>query len=92
MSGRKDRSATYQRLLSLIGKRLREVRKDKGYGNYERAANFAEIGRPQWGKYENGHDLNVSTLIHILVSLGVDFNEFFTEELNQAIKDYMKEQ
>lgn len=86
---RKNREQTYAELITLIGERIREVRKLKGYTNFERIAGKADISRPQWGRYETGTEMNLSTLIHILVSLEIDFKEFFTDELNQAINEFM---
>ncbi|WP_051293276.1 helix-turn-helix domain-containing protein [Olivibacter sitiensis] len=91
MSKRKNRDVVYAKLLDLIGKRIRQVRKERGYTNFETIANIADIARPQWGRYESGDDMLLSTLLHVLVSLNIDFKDFFTEELNQALKEFTNE-
>lgn len=56
---------TIQQLESLA-KRLREVRKERGFSNYEQFAFENEIPRAQYGRYEKGHDLRFSSLIKVL--------------------------
>jgi transcriptional regulator with XRE-family HTH domain len=92
MSNRKNWKQKYEKLMVLIGDRIREVRKERGYTNADRIAYESALGRQQWNRYELGDDLNFSTLLHVLASLKIDFNEFFTDELNQAIKEYMSKE
>jgi transcriptional regulator with XRE-family HTH domain len=92
MSTRKERSKLYKKLLVLIGKRIKELRIAEGYTNADIISYKSDISRQQWRRYEGGHDFVVSTLLHILVSLNIDFKEFFTDELNEAIKEYMDKQ
>lgn len=61
-----------------VGKRLREIRKAKGYTSYEAFANQHEINRVQMGRYENGEDMRISTLAKILSALDITWEEFFT--------------
>ncbi|MAU70832.1 MAG: transcriptional regulator [Pseudozobellia sp.] len=62
-----------------LGKRLRELRIEKGYTNYEQFAFDNEIPRAQYGRYENGSDLRLSSLIKVLDALGITLAEFFSK-------------
>ena len=66
-------------LLGKFGDRLRHYRKSKGYSNYEHLAFDLDISRSQYGKYENGGNIKLSTLIKILDHLNVSLREFFSE-------------
>jgi transcriptional regulator with XRE-family HTH domain len=65
-------------LLSSIGKKLQDVRKEKGYKNYETFAFENEIPRTQYGRYERGQDLKVSSLLKVLHALDIPASEFFS--------------
>jgi len=69
-----------KRELKKIGKRLRELRIKKGYTNYELFAFDNEIARAQYGRYENGSDLKMSSLIKVLLALNISLEDFFNEE------------
>ena len=62
-----------------LGKRIKELRKRKGYTSYETFANEHDIHRVQWGRYEKGKDLYFSTIIKITRILDVSIEEFFRE-------------
>ncbi len=68
-----------QKQLANLGKRLKSLRKAKGYSNYEQFAFTHEINRSQYGRYENGEDLRFSTLLKVLAALDVSLTEFFGE-------------
>ena len=65
--------------LRSFGARLRYFRKLKGYTNYEHLAYEVEISRSQYGKYENGGNIKLSTLIKILNYMNISLKEFFEE-------------
>lgn len=65
--------------LSAIGGKMQEVRKREGYKNYETFAFENEIPRTQYGRYERGHDLKVSSLLKVLHALDIKPSEFFRE-------------
>ncbi len=69
---------TIQQLESLA-KRLREVRKERGFSNYEQFAFENEIPRAQYGRYEKGHDLRFSSLIKILKAMDISLKDFFSD-------------
>lgn len=66
-----------QRQLQWIGQRLRELRKAKGYANYEQFAFQHDIHRVQYGRYEKGEDMRVSSLLKVLKALEVTPEEFW---------------
>jgi len=68
-----------KKILSKIGGRMRELRKQKGYSNYEQFAFEHNIGRAQYGKDEKGQDLRMSTFFRVIDALGVSPSEFFAE-------------
>ena len=75
-----------QLTLVQFGKRLRYFRKLKGYTNYEHFAYEVNISRSQYGKYENGGNIKLSTLIKILDFMDVTLNEFFSVDFDKYKK------
>lgn len=68
-----------QKELQKIGNRLRELRKEKGYSNYELFAFDNQIARAQYGRYEKGSDLRMSSLLKVLEALDISLYEFFND-------------
>ncbi len=62
-----------------LGKRLRELRKEKGYSSYEDFAYSHDISSSQYFGYEKGQNVEFMTLVRILKALGVSLKEFFGE-------------
>lgn len=73
---------TIQQLESLA-KRLREVRKERGFSNYEQFAFENEIPRAQYGRYEKGHDLRFSSLIKVLKAMDISLKDFFSDGFDE---------
>lgn len=73
----KDEYITQQ--LENLGERLRELRKERGYTNYEQFAFDNEIPRAQYGRYEKGHDLRISSLLKVLKAMNISLKDFFSE-------------
>ncbi|MBZ0098733.1 MAG: helix-turn-helix domain-containing protein [Taibaiella sp.] len=63
--------------LGKIGKRIKELHIAKGYSSHETFAYENDFNRPQYGRYERGEDLRVSTLLRVMKALGVTPEEFF---------------
>lgn len=63
--------------LENLGKRLKEVRKEKGYANYEQFAFDNELPRAQYGRYEKGSDLRLSSLLKVLKAMNISLKDFF---------------
>jgi transcriptional regulator with XRE-family HTH domain len=64
-------------LHTLLGKRLKELRKDAGYTSQETFAYDAEIPRALYGKYEKGANITIDSLHRILKFHKITFKEFF---------------
>jgi transcriptional regulator with XRE-family HTH domain len=66
--------------LEKLGKRLREIRKEKGYKTAEDAANKLDIQRSQYTRYESGKsNLNYLTLVEVLHKMDIPISEFFSK-------------
>ena len=57
--------------LELISERLKEIRKQKGFTNYEHIAFELGMSRSAYWRLENGANFNLKTLIKVL-------NRFFS--------------
>ncbi|WP_299676200.1 helix-turn-helix transcriptional regulator [uncultured Dokdonia sp.] len=68
-----------EKQLVKLGERFQELRKAKGYSNYELFAFDNNIPRAQYGRYEKGQDLKFSSLSKVLKALDVTFEEFFKD-------------
>jgi len=65
--------------LKKLGARIKALRLEKGYTNYENFAFEHDIPRAQFGRYERGEDLRYSSLLKVIQALGVTQKEFFSE-------------
>lgn len=65
--------------LECLGERLKQIRKGKGYSNYEHFAFRHDINRSQYGRYEKGGDLRFSSLLRVLEALDISLKDFFAE-------------
>ena len=65
--------------LKKLGARIKELRIKKGYTSYEYFAYEHDISRAQFGRYEQGQDLRMSSLIKIVNAFGITMEEFFKE-------------
>jgi transcriptional regulator with XRE-family HTH domain len=68
-----------KKLVSQLGKRIKMLRLEKGYTNYEHFANEQGISRTQYGRYEVGDNVKILTLKKIIDGLGISLKEFFSE-------------
>lgn len=62
-----------------IGQKLKELRQKKGYTNYENFAYEHDIPRAQYGRYEKGQDMRISSLLKVLKALDISPADFFKE-------------
>jgi transcriptional regulator with XRE-family HTH domain len=62
-----------------IGERIKELRIKRGHTSYEDFAYENDISRSQFGKYERGADMRISSLVKILKALNISIQEFFSE-------------
>lgn len=63
--------------LKKLGKRIKELRKAKGFKNNELFAFTHGISRSQYNRYENGEDLRFSTLLRLIHIHEMSVKEFF---------------
>jgi transcriptional regulator with XRE-family HTH domain len=62
-----------------LSKRIKQLRIDKGYSSYEYFAYDHGISRSQYGRYEKGADLRVSSLIKVIEAFELTPSDFFKE-------------
>ncbi|MEM7085224.1 MAG: helix-turn-helix transcriptional regulator [Bacteroidota bacterium] len=66
-----------ERQLRKLGERFQELRKAKGYNNYESFAFDNNLPRAQYGRYEKGQDLRFSSLYKVIKAFDISVEEFF---------------
>ena len=64
--------------LLVISERLKEIRKDKGFKNYEHIAFELKMSRSAYWRLESGENFSLKTLIKICKLLNITLEEFFT--------------
>lgn len=65
--------------LNAIAERLKQLRKEKGYSNYEHIAFDLGMSRSAYWRLETGANFELKTLIKICTVLGVSLEEFFKD-------------
>lgn len=60
-----------------ISKRLKELRKEKGFNNYEHFAYELGMSRSAYWRIEKGSNFEMKTLFRICKLLGISVQEFF---------------
>ena len=68
-----------QTQLDAVSRKIKALRKEKGFKNYEFFAYEHEISRSQYWRYENGEDMRLSTLLKLLEIHGLTLQEFCNE-------------
>ncbi len=75
-----DKKDSYtEKQLTNLGKRLRDLRIEKGFTNYEQFAFEHNLPRAQYGRYEQGQDLRFSSLLKVLKAFDISLEDFFKE-------------
>jgi transcriptional regulator with XRE-family HTH domain len=69
-----------------LGRRIRELRIKKGFTNYEYFAYEHGFSRAQYGRYEQGQDLQFTTLIRLVKAFDMTLEEFFSEGFEEKPK------
>ncbi len=72
-----------------ISKRLRELRIEKGFKNYEHIAFELGMSRSAYWRLESGENFEIKTLIKICSILGITLEEFF-QGINVPVADKKK--
>lgn len=65
--------------IQIIAAKLKKIRIEKGYTNYETYSYDFGLSRALYGRYEKGQDMRITSLIKILKAVGVPISEFFAE-------------
>lgn len=78
-SSKKHTSLDVDDQLQKLGARIKDLRIKKGYTSYEYFAYEHDISRAQFGRYEQGQDLRISSLIKIANAFEMTLEEFFSE-------------
>lgn len=65
--------------LERLGKRIKQLRIDRGFSSYEYFAYEHNISRAQFGRYEKGEDLRYSSLLKVVRALDITLEDFFSE-------------
>ena len=73
-----------------IGKRLKELRKKRGYKNYEHIAFDLGMSRSAYWRIESGANFEIKTLLKICKLLNITLEEFFSDEFVKALKSVDK--
>ena len=70
--------------LQKLSKRIKELRKERGFMSYELFAYDIEISRAGMSKYESGafDDIRLRTILKIIDGLEMTPTEFFSEGFN----------
>lgn len=79
MEAKKLTEAQEKKYLTKLGQRIKQLRIEKGYSNYEYFAYDVGISRAQYGKYEAGANIKFNTLLKIIKGFDMTVEEFFME-------------
>jgi transcriptional regulator with XRE-family HTH domain len=75
--GKKQLDEKHEKIIKRIGERMKEIRKEKGYKNYETFAYEKGLPRAQYGRYERGADMTLSNLMKVLDAFDMTLEDFF---------------
>lgn len=74
---KKPPTISEQETYNAIATRLRELRKAKGYSNYEHVAYDLDMSRSAYWRLETGVNFEIKTLIRICKLFNITIEEFF---------------
>jgi transcriptional regulator with XRE-family HTH domain len=66
-------------MLKKIGLRLKQLRKEKGYTNYEHLAYELGMSRSAYWRIESGSNFEIKTLLRICRLFNLSLQEFFKD-------------
>lgn len=69
--------------LLLVGNRIKKLRIERGFTSYEYFAYEHNISRSQFGRYEKGEDMRLSSLFKVIDALGITISDFFDEDFDK---------
>jgi len=76
--------------LKNLGNRIKQIRKAKGYSNYEKFAHQHDFNRSSYGRFESGEDIRFSSLLRVLDAFDMDIQEFFADGFDRKNKKKKK--
>lgn len=72
------------KFIQQVAKRMKALRIEKGFSNYENFAHRFDIPRAQYGRYEKGTDIRLSSLKRICKkAFNISLAEFFSEGFDE---------
>ncbi len=74
-----QQSDVFEQDFQWISKRLKELRKEKGFKNYEHFAYELGMSRSAYWRIEKGSNFEIKTLFRICKLLGISVQEFFSD-------------
>ena len=74
----------YEEDYSWIANRLKQLRKEKGFNNYEHFAYELGMSRSAYWRIEKGANFEIRTLLRMCKLLGITLQDFFTLTPDQA--------
>ena len=81
-----DNSDHIDKQLKNLGQRIRQIRKAKGFSNYEKFAYQHDFNRSSYGRFESGEDIRFSSLLRVLDAFDMTLEEFFADGFDKKIK------
>lgn len=69
----------YESEYKAIASRLKEIRKERGYSNYEHVAYELGMSRSAYWKLESGVNFQLKTLMKVCTLFNVSLSEFFKD-------------
>lgn len=69
-----------------IANRLKQLRKEKGFNNYEHFAYELGMSRSAYWRIEKGANFEIRTLLRICKLLGISLQDFFSTPSNQVLE------
>ena len=75
----KQQPDVFEQDFQWISKRLKQLRKEKGFKNYEHFAYELGMSRSSYWRIEKGSNFEMKTLFRICKLLGISVQEFFTD-------------
>lgn len=75
----KSKEMDFSKEFKAISNRLKELRKEKGFNNYEHFAYELGMSRSAYWRIESGANFEFKTLLKICTILDVSLEEFFSK-------------
>lgn len=66
-------------VLEKVAKKIKQLRKDKGYTSFQAFAYDFELNRVQYWRIESGQNITLKTLIKVLEIHQISLGEFFKD-------------